>query len=85
MRRIQLIRERREHRALMAMLRGNPFTGPLVVAAPQKTLRDEFAGIALAAELQQDKQNAYLEPETLNGLADWAYQVADAMLEARAA
>lgn len=43
---------------------------------PGMTLRDYFAGQALANSYSQDANNDKL-------VAKWAYQVADAMLEAR--
>lgn len=43
------------------------------LAAPQRTLRDEFAMAALAGS----------NPDSPRYLAEWAYDVADAMIEAR--
>jgi hypothetical protein len=81
--RLAAIRERRRQRSLVAAL-AKTMPGPLVIMRPDRTLRDDFAEVALRCELAQDKQNAYVEDESLRGLAEWAYDVADAMLKARA-
>lgn len=46
------------------------------VAVPGMTLRDYFAGQALANRYTDDERSA-------GKVAEWAYQVADAMLEER--
>ena len=47
--------------------------------ASDKTLRDEFAGLAMAAIMQLETDVSY----TLDAVAGGSYRMADAMLEAR--
>ena len=61
--------------------------GPAYPSTTQSTrgmsLRDHFAGLALAGELaSQDKSSFYSQGDEGN-LAAWVYQMADAMIRAR--
>ena len=62
-----------DHESLMRIYERNEQTGGL---ASNKTLRDEFAGQAMAYFSDLDFKND-------KGCAKWCYEMADAMLEAR--
>lgn len=74
---IEAIRQRRREREYLATAWNAP-RGPLVVMEPQKTLRDEFAMQALGG-----MSSAYREHWEIGRLAAAAYELADALLEAR--
>ena len=84
--RIEAIRKRRRDRAMLSELRNNPAWGPIVLAEPHKTLRDEFAAKAMQGLLaghiaHHGHENFWPYPD----MAGDAYSVADAMLKAREA
>jgi hypothetical protein len=47
------------------------------------TLRDYFAAKAMQGECASQSLDCYIDPNKVNGVARKAYDIADAMLEAR--
>jgi hypothetical protein len=82
--RIEAIRKRRRDRAMLVELRNNPAWGPIVLAEPHKTLRDEFAGQALAG-VPMPQGHMHDIAAGYDRIASHCFKMADAMLKAREA